>query len=258
MLSRTVTLKNFLIFIFICSILLSCRRSKEIENVDFSQLKNKEILESIRTKPYDFTHFAAKAKVNALYQNKNYSFTTHIRWKFDESIWMSFTMFGIEGYRILIQPDSFKMIDKLNNQYIIAPFSYFQSLAKIDISFNEIQEMLLGQVLFSDSRKVDIEKESKEISILAHDIRYVNMTKLEAITGNIVSQFVQDNFNGRKMTINQGNYYYDSGGKFPLIRDISISDKGSIINIKMDFNKIKTEETQEYPFEIPPKYKRVD
>lgn len=258
MLSRIVTPKNFLIFVLICSFSFGCKRSKEIEKVDFSQLKNKEILENIRTKPYEFTHFAAKAKVNALYQNKNYSFTTHIRWKFDESIWMSFTMFGIEGYRILIQPDSFKMIDKLNNQYIIAPFSYFQSLAKIDISFNEIQEMLLGQALFSDSRKMDVDKGAKEISILAQDVRYVNMTKLETFTGNIVSQFIQDNFNGRKMTIHQGNYYYDSGGKFPLIRDISISDKGSIINVKMDFNKIKTEETQEYPFEIPPKYKRVD
>jgi hypothetical protein len=258
MLSRTVTLKNFLIFFLIFSFSIGCKRSKEIEKVDFSQLRNKEILEKIRVKPYEFTHLAAKAKVNALYQNKNYSFTTHIRWEFDESIWMSFTMFGIEGYRILIQPDSFKMIDKLNNQYIIEPYSYFQSLVKIDISFNDIQELLMGQALFSNAKKMDVDKGNKEISILAQDVRYINMTKLETLTGNIVSQFVQDNFNGRKMTIHQGNYYHDNLGKFPLIRDISISDKGSLINVKMDFNKIKTEEIQEYPFEIPSKYKRVD
>lgn len=250
-------LKHFILFLLLF-LTFACKRTKEIEKVDYSSLKNKEIVEKIREKAYDFTHLAGKAKVDAMYQNKTYSFTTHIRWKFDETIWMSFTMFGIEGYRLLIQPDSFKMIDRLNNQYMVKPFSHFQELAKMDISFNDIQVMLMGQMLFSQTKKPDIEKGKNEISLMVKDDRFLNLTKLEIMNGNIISQFVQDNEAGRKMTIHQSNYHTDASGKFPLKRDITIAATNEFINVKMDFNKIKSEINQEYPFDVPPKFRKVE
>src|SRR5690606_13157953 len=51
--------------------------------------------------------------------------TLHVRIERDRAIWLSVTaILGVEAARILITPDSVKILNKLQGEYISKPFAY--------------------------------------------------------------------------------------------------------------------------------------
>ena len=59
--------------------------------------------------------------------NTAQQFNASIRVKKDSLIWMSLSMFGFEGARVLISPDSFRLINKMTNEYLVRDYSFIQS-----------------------------------------------------------------------------------------------------------------------------------
>ena len=109
------------------------------------------LLKSLNKNELQFKEVAAKLKTKVTSPDLNQSFTTNIRWKKGEKIWLSMSIIGIEGARVLITKDSIKIMDKLNNRYILKPLSYIKQKTLVDLTFADIENLLLGQLIFTDS-----------------------------------------------------------------------------------------------------------
>ena len=131
-----------LVFVFILT-LGSCRNKKDIQKETFKP-KPKELVNYINSRQLDFDQLAAKLKVKANLNGNKKSFTSHLRWDETEKLWFSFSIFGIEGYRLLIEPTRFQMLDRLGKKYYDKSIQYLKEIAKLDVNFVDLEQLLKG------------------------------------------------------------------------------------------------------------------
>ena len=68
--------------------------------------------------------FTAQLKGKAQFNGNQYPINAQLRMRKDSVIWISASAFlGIEAARLLLTPDSFKMINRLNSTYISSDIS---------------------------------------------------------------------------------------------------------------------------------------
>jgi Domain of unknown function (DUF4292) len=95
----------------------------------------------------DFKYLNAKSKVSFKSSDQSIDDANlNIRIRKDSVIWFQVTVYGIEGTRGIITPDSVKLLDRVHNDY----YSYnFESLSKafnFKLSFELLQSILIGNM----------------------------------------------------------------------------------------------------------------
>src|ERR1700761_2476243 len=90
----------------------------------------------------------------------------------DQRIWVA--IFGnvgpvtIEAFRVLITPDSVKILDKLKKVARLRSVSYLQEEVHLPVDFRTLQDLLVGNPIFLDTTHVLFyRKEVKGISLFA-------------------------------------------------------------------------------------------
>jgi len=91
------------------------------------------------------TWFAARVAVDAELDRDKRSFNVNLRMRCDSLIWMSISpALGIEVARVLISPDSVKVLNRINGTYFKGGFAYLSELLQADLNFKMLQSILLG------------------------------------------------------------------------------------------------------------------
>ena len=101
-----------------------------------------------------------KTKVDIEYEGKKYAVQLQLRIKNDSLVFAKVSKSGITGVRILATKDSVIYIDKLNKQYFRGTYSEIEKLININIPFNFLQNLFLGEPTFlynDDGQKKVIE-----------------------------------------------------------------------------------------------------
>src|SRR5690606_24887426 len=73
----------------------------------------------------DFHSFSGRAKAKVELGKENQDVTMHVRIQRNKAIWISLTgtFLNVEGARLLITPDSVKIMNKLQGEYTAKPFN---------------------------------------------------------------------------------------------------------------------------------------
>ena len=94
----------------------------------------KDSLTGLINTPLNFTTFYGKAKADFSSERASGNVTVYIRMQKDSVIWISITgPLNIEGARVLITPDSVKIINKLEGTVQLKQHSTFTTNSKIAI-----------------------------------------------------------------------------------------------------------------------------
>lgn len=104
---------------------------------------------------FDFDYLGMKLSVDFSQEDKEQSFKANIKMKKDSIIWISISpALGIEVMRVIITPDSVKYISKIpkNKYYYEGDFSVISDMAQMDLNFEMIQDMLLGNPVMLDKQ----------------------------------------------------------------------------------------------------------
>lgn len=210
-----------------------------------SQLKSNQIL---------FTELAAKLKTKVSSPSLNQSFTTNIRWKKGDRIWMSMSIIGIEGARVLITRDSIKIMDKINERYILKPLSYIKEKTFVDLSFSDIENLLLGQLIFTDTSKAKYADNPANIMISADGVQFLTDVVFDKSTKNLSSIFVKDKLHPQTVSSTYNNYETQLGKPFSMDRYLEIKSGPETFSMDAKFQSIEIRQNLEYPFAINPGY----
>ena len=213
------------------------------------------LMKHVQSNVLPFKELSAKMKTKMVSSTINQSFTTNIRWKKGEKIWLSMSIIGIEGARVLITKDSIKIMDKLNNRYILKPLSYIKQKALVDLSFADIENIFLGQLVFVDSSKAKYSINPTNSSILSDATRFLTNVLFDKSSKNITSIFVTDKQNAQTLESLYSNYQTQMGKPFAMDRVLTMKNSKETVELTFKFQNIEAKQNLEYPFSINPNYK---
>ncbi len=263
----TIALSNFTI---------SCRSSKKIHtavnkkdtilnnivvnpntNLDSIKIVN-ETLQKIKANYIDYSTFSAKVKVEYDAEGQNVpDLTAYIRMKKDSLIWINVEKLLFNVARILITKDSFFIINKIDKYTVSRPLSYLEESTQIPFDFQTIQNLIIGNPVYFGEKISSFKKNETTTSILyigdlfKHLITIDN-SKYAALFSKLDDKDITRN---RTCDLTYGDYELKDGKQFSRDRTIVISEK-SKTQIDLRFKQFQFNETLNYPFTLPPSYKK--
>ena len=252
---------------FICLMVhVSCKT----KHLAATELVNKQPSEDIMTlmKKNQFHYKTLSLKFNADVQNgeETNNFSGNIYIVKDSTIWVSVQKMGMEAFRILLTPDSVKMLDRINKVYIAGDYFVLSQMLKSGFDFDLLQAVITGNDMEKYESTGFIAEKENETYVLSNE----NRKKQAGI-------FVSDSLN-QKIMIRTGDYkiikntmskttdstlktmeaayseFMDfEGQKFPQKLDIQLSDTRTI-NASIVFTRISPEKKENSPFSVPASY----
>lgn len=215
-------------------------------------------VQKIHRNKINFSSFSSRVKMDYDGGNQKYTdITAFVRIKKDSVIWISLNaVLGIEAVRILITPDTVKVLDKLNRTYQTQNFNFLQEVTKLPVDFFILQDLLMGNPVFMED----------SVFATARDERFYQIATIGRIFKNI-SDFLQpdllisrsrlldtDSSSTRSAQLDYGGYEITSDKRFSTLRKISVIDK-KLLNVALEFKQVVFDNPVNFPFAIPGNYK---
>lgn len=267
-------MRIFLSLTFFITALLSCRSSKKIQSAITKKdslvtvVKNPEAtdsarlvidaLEKIKSNKIDFETFSSKIKVQYKdNKQRNYDFNAFVRIQKDSIIWLSINAsFGIEAFRVIITPDSVKVMDKLDKNVQYRSVEYLREIVQLPLDFITLQNLIVGNPVFLDSTQVLMYKEKEGIvslSTMGSFFKQLLSIKIEDYT--VLHSKLDDADPGRSRTADFtfSDYIFISGHHFPVTRKIIVSEK-TRLEVNLDYKQVEFDVPLSFPFNIPRNY----
>jgi len=206
----------------------------------------------------DFTTFSAKVKVDFEGKDgKKNDFNAFIRMYKDSVLWVSINAaLGIEAFRILVTPDSVKVLNKLEKIAQLRSLGYIQEVAQIPLNFQELQDLIIGNPLYLDTTSISYKKDESTISLTSIGSLFKNFLTLDNRYYTLLHSKLDDvdPIRARTCDITYGDYETKYGKRFSTFRKITVIEK-SKLDIELHFKQFNFNEELNYPFSVPKNYK---
>jgi hypothetical protein len=215
--------------------------------------------------------FGAKVSASTVVNNQSNSFNANLRMKLDSAIWMSISpALGIEVARVFITADSVKLINRINGTYFMGNFAYLNDLLQIEVNFDMIQAILIGNsylhynvenfiadkdergLILSTLKKRKIRRGSElELpQILTQELWY------SAVSQKIIRMEMQDYRPVRKFSVDYPSFTKVEEFTFPESMHIQAQAEKQV-QIDLSYSRISVNEVLNLPFSIPKNYELI-
>jgi hypothetical protein len=145
-------IKYYALLILLVLSLPACRSAKNTAEVKEPPKDRSAsyLLKRYERNKFEYDWVGMKIDADFITMGESQGFKASIRMKKDSAIWISISpALGIEVFRILITPDSLKYLSKIpdNKFYYIGTSASLSELAKIDLDFDMLQDILIGNAI---------------------------------------------------------------------------------------------------------------
>ncbi|MCA5005945.1 DUF4292 domain-containing protein [Sphingobacterium bovistauri] len=249
---------KILILGIVISVFVSCgtRKNKSNRAVSNDVVTNKNSDYLINN--LDYHTFSGRAKAKVELGKDNQDVTLHVRVQRNKAIWISVTatFLNVEGARLLITPDSVKIMNKLQGEYIVKPFDYIRRYTGEGVNFGVLQDLLVANVssdlLRTDQITVAQATDDVQLAGVKNDLSFQyslndkyrpKVIRLTPIGGSQSLESFYSSFNDV------------AGYNFPQNQNIKLTSEGFTVNAILNYNKAEFNQELEMPFSVPAKYK---
>ena len=212
------------------------------------------MLNAIHANELSFSELVGKMKTKATWEGRTQSFTTQMRWKKGEKIWMSMSVIGIEGARVLMNKDSVKIMDRLNQRNILKPIYFIKQKTFVDLSYADIEKIFLAQLFLIDTTKLELSETADQFILKSAGTRFVATIILDK-SRRITNMNITDTQFKQTIQADYSNYQLVGQKSFPMDRYLKIVSGSYIFELDANFQNIDTSKKLSYPFDLNPNYK---
>ena len=210
---------------------------------------------------FEYEFFTAKAKIKYTEGSKKIKGAVNVRMEQDKQIWMSVSpALNVEVSRILLNEDSIHVLDRMNKRYYRISYAEISRIYKMDVDFEMIQSILVGNLVFPFRRDVVKSVEGgklyrKENGAILFEHYIGNKTKkLEDLR-------VIDSQTGNELSVHYEDFRAVEDQNFPFLINTLISPikkNGKKVNVEIAFSKAQVSEKPiKFPFNVPSKYESL-
>lgn len=237
---------------------MGCQRNKTVINSDIKKKPARFLVSQLKNQQLDYEWFNSKAKLKITEKGKTQSATSIIRMRKDSVIWFTLNKVGFEGARVKITPDSIHMLLRREKEYYVRDFSFLAEEFSLTATFDDLQQMILGNAVFRDVRKwkSSIDRPYHKLS--------------ESKDGIEQDIFIQEpGFLLAGMLFNEPNFkrsvqysidkykMIDESINFAHDRTIEVaSEETGSLKIELNFSKVGWNEEKTMPFVVSSRYLR--
>jgi hypothetical protein len=188
---------------------------------------------------------------------KKLNVNAQIRMQKDSLIWISITaIFGIEGVRACITPDSVKVLDKQNKTYLARPITYLQEITALPLNLRSLQDLLIGNPIFIDSSLYSYNKGGGFISLQGNNNWFRQLLTIGE-TDKLINSYKLDDLDEnrrRSSYLAYTDYENKLGPWFARRRTVQVAEKKNL-SIRLNYKQYAFNETLSFPFVVPKNYK---
>lgn len=249
---------NLFFILMIVLFLSSCtkRNLEKTEEVSTKGYSLDQALDEYVNKTVDFETMAIKAKCKYQDEDRNVSFTANFRLKKDEIIWVSATLFGIEGARAYITPDSVKVVSRLERSYYEESIEGLQEITGLPVNFEMLQNMVTAKILLvDDNSKLSQSEGFYELATTLDDIMATAF--IDDANFLIAKQHVEDESSNTEMEVTYSDYEKVEQYSFPFQADMNVTGDNEI-NVDLTINSVELNPSLNFPFSISKNYDKKE
>ena len=207
----------------------------------------------------EFNTFSGKAKIDFEGNGQKQDLIAHIRVRKDSLIWASVSAMGgvIQVARVLITPDTIKMVNYLDRKAIVLPMSDAQKLLPAKADFTTLQHLILGTVLRKQGTVSAAYINEQNMVLVVEDSNAIQQANYSLTDSTFTMlQMQSPNENGPVGVVLMSDYQMVDNRKFATKRKIQIQNTNNQFFLGLDFNNVDFDKVLEFPFSIPKNYKR--
>ncbi len=260
---RTI-LNNLVLYFFVFVVIISCSIIKPHQNENTKTLSYKKLLNTVKENQFNYEWLRLKGDANIIFKGEEEKIKTNFRLRNDSLIWMNFSKSSFQLLTSLVGKDSLKALIKYpEKKYFSGTFSELQKMIGVDLTFNLIEDMLIGRMIGLEKvrktnvqikeNKYFIELKNKDANLPQNDYSIKYWINSQLFKCDSVAVYAQRN--ETKMNITYNNWAKIDKQDFPMkvnFNYISLTD-----TISLEFNyksPLKINEKQNFPFKISEKY----
>ncbi|SFS87154.1 DUF4292 domain-containing protein [Sphingobacterium wenxiniae] len=232
------------------------KTGKPVETTDVSNAT----IKSFELNNLDFHTFSGRAKTRVQMNKESHDVTANVRVQRDKAIWISVTaILGVEVARVMITPDSVKILNKLQGEYIVKPFNYIYHYTNKGVTFATLQDLLLANV---SSRL--LRTDQVQVASATDEFIVVGLKDELAYQYRINKENRPFVFSLQEVGAGQGleAYYQDytktNGYNFPQGLTLNITGDGFVMKAQLSYNRVAFNEEIEMPFSVSGRYKVIN
>ena len=204
-----------------------------------------------------FKTFSAKVKMDYDGSEGSGNATVYLRMQKDSLIWLSLTgALGIEGFRVMITPDSVKIMNKLQKIIQYRPINYLQELTEVPVDFANLQDILIGNPVYLDSNIVSYTETGDNLLILMAGKVFKNLLTLDKSNLRLLHSKLDDvnPLKNRTADITFDDYDKIDDFYFSTSRKISVAERAKL-DVNLQFKQYDFDKPLTFPFNIPKNYR---
>jgi hypothetical protein len=211
------------------------------------------ILKSAQEKGAEVDWFTAQLKGQAQLNDKTYPISAQLRLRQDSVIWISISaILGLEAARIHLTPDSVKLINRLNSTYFIGDIKELTIRYNLNLSFYEIQNVLLGKHSFSNPNAFQLLPYEKDFVLFADsDTANYTLRLNSEFLPLEVNSVHQDSISLR---LSYSNFVTVQEEWLPQNTDLQVLIPNNDLNFTYSYSKMLVNRPKKIKFSIPSSY----
>jgi hypothetical protein len=237
----------------LCTMLLLAGCKKEAIPTDASEKTT--TIGHVQVNNLEFSYLSSKGQITFNDKNDNLSSGYSLRMQKDSVIWISVQPgLGIEAARMLLTQDSVFMMNRLQKEYIATDYSFLRHKLNVEVNFEVLQAILLGNYQSKGSEKVINEGESQHIQQTREALLFNFFIGLQ--NNKLQQLHVQDKNTGNTITVKYNSFNNIGTVPFAYALAAQVLQKGEVIDFTMKHSRVLVSaEVLDFPFTVPTDYK---
>jgi hypothetical protein len=248
-------LKTILFLLVSSVLLLNC--SKKITPTTVSPVAS-----SLEIQEIDFKYLQGKGRINYKDAKGERDVKTTVRIHKDSVIWISFSVIGVQGGRVLINKDSITIVNTLDKEYFVFTYEELTKRFNFKMDYPVIQSALLGNLVEPRTATDKIKRESS-FDLLEQTQSSVTIKNyINTASSKVEKVELLESTTNNTVSIAYSNFQPLADKTFPyngIINVLYKTPSGLVINngIMFEYSRIDViNDELKFPFTIPRKYER--
>lgn len=244
-----------LLFLFV----FSCKSTKTLNSGNANlNLSINQVIKKNSNNEARFKTLSARVKLD-IFQGENVNgYTVNLRLEKDKRILLMSSPISL--VKALITPEKVSFYNKLDNTYFEGDFKYLSDLLGIDLDFQKVQNLLLGEALFglkdntynlSVNEKEYILQPKKQKALF--ELFYLVNPAYFKITSQQISQPQKE----RHLQIDYLEYQDVNKQILPAKIKVIAVEGTNETNLDLEFKGVSLNEDLRFPFKIPSGFKEI-
>jgi len=207
----------------------------------------------------DFHTFSGRAKAKLQWNDQAHDATLHVRVRRDQAIWLSVTaILGLEVARLLITPDSIRMLNKFQGEYMAKPFAYIHRYTSPAVDFGALQDLLLANVSANLLRTDNVQVASAEDEFIVvgqkGELAYQYRINAESRPFHFN---VEEAGRDQRLETHYADFAKTDGYNFPRSMALDIRAEDLLLKAQLTYSRVTFNEQLDMPFMVPGRYKEI-